>query len=188
MRIQKKRRKQKILVTTDWHLLHENLKIHGLRPRDNEERIKTQIQELCRDDILINLGDVGNHDLVASYNDLIRQRGVKHWLCQGNHDKGSLFKYTEIGFDFVADHIMIKRYGRRWLFSHVPQEVHDERVVNVHGHLHEGAHRDAEWHEVRDASTAGVHKLISLEQDGFHFQSLETIRKDLMDLGLITRG
>ncbi len=64
----------------------------------------------------------------------------KKILVRGNHDDKSLEKYTEMGWDFACDSIVMKLGGVVILFSHKPRLGH-RADINIHGHFHD-LHRE----------------------------------------------
>jgi len=149
----------KIWVITDTHLGHNALIELCGRPPNFSDKILNNIQALVMPgDTLIHLGDVclGNDEFWNAK--LIESCLGKKCLIRGNHDKKSLTWYSRIGWDFVADSVLIKYFGKRILFTHRPFEfASDFYDVNIFGHLHNLGHKP-------DKGDATKQKLLILEK------------------------
>jgi len=148
-----------IYITSDTHFghaaLHERFKA---RPADFEEMIITHWKRIIHpEDIVIHLGDlfVGNPEYWLKWLPDLPGRKI---LVLGNHDGKSITWFMNHGFDFCCKEFTWKRYGFRILFSHIPKSDGDFDI-NIHGHLHEGRHREY--------STDNRHILLSLEQTSY---------------------
>ena len=64
----------------------------------------------------------------------------KRWLVRGNHDSKSYSWYSEHGWDFIAERITMKMFGKTIAFSHMPIKD-DGYDINIHGHFHNSDHR-----------------------------------------------
>lgn len=117
---------------------------HCGRPRGFDDKILRGIRKNVRsDDVLLCLGDIClGHDVYwnQKLTDAIRLGGAKAILIRGNHDRKPLGFYTDNGWDFVCDSLMIKRYGYELVFSHKPVELSSPSQVNLHGHFHNTDH------------------------------------------------
>lgn len=138
--------KRRIWVIADTHLGHDNLREYCGRPRGfNELILKRLSSSLHRGDTLIHLGDICIGDDLAWNLNLMN---CKHTECRfilvrGNHDHKSNIWYMDKGWDFVCDSFTLTAYGKKILFSHIPQKDigYD---LNIHGHFHNSHHRDHE--------------------------------------------
>ncbi len=151
-----------IWIVSDTHLGHEKLAEDGIRDYDFEDCILDDIySKVEEDDILINLGDIAFNSKVARadfwVSEVTGHRG-RNWLIKGNHDRKSTTWYLEHGFDFCADSIILNKFGKRILLSHIPQRKTDDWDINVHGHIHSGFRQD----EFDDILTEN-HILIEME-------------------------
>src|SRR5678816_577452 len=124
--------------TTDTHFGHQMLIDKGYRPADFQDRIiQNWHEQVAPIDMVIHLGDVAFTKI-----DISAFPGHKI-LVRGNHDGQSANWYLDHGWDFVCDSFTIKKFNRRWYFTHEPvyHQPGDEWDVNVHGHLHDNDHR-----------------------------------------------
>ena len=126
-------------VISDTHLGHEACKKFCGRPDHFEDKILKACEQIAEDDVLIHLGDVSFHD--DHYWQGLLRIAVKGklWLVRGNHDSRSDTWYLNEGWDFVADQMTLKRFGKIIVFSHTP--VADNGYdFNIHGHFHNTYH------------------------------------------------
>lgn len=154
------------IMYSDTHFGHEKLIKEGLRPSNFEERIIHGLHNIQNPEntTIIHLGDVAFyntqywHELFISSCPL-----AKHVLVLGNHDRKSLSWYYKCGWDFVCEEFSQKIYGMNVIFSHKPLDtdirLDDNNTVNVHGHLHDGSHRDF--------NLTDAHYLVSMENWGY---------------------
>lgn len=135
------RGKDNIFVVSDTHFSHGNIVEWGLRPADFTERLWKGIEALPEEAILIHCGDI---TIGADYatHERLRKLKIKKWLVRGNHDNHSITWYVRNGWDFVADEIVVKMFGVRTLFTHMPTPKREGIDRNVHGHLHGGKSRN----------------------------------------------
>ena len=147
-----------IWLIADTHFGHKRMKEFCNRPDGFECMILRYIREYVKpDDILIHLGDVsfGDHDeWLAKFMDAC---AGKKWLLKGNHDEHSLNWFMERGWDFAAEEIGIKLFGKKILFSHIPLFELGRFDLNIHGHHHNNT-----WHEDVGKMT-DKHLLIAME-------------------------
>lgn len=159
----------RILIISDTHFGHINLsKKYQERPPDFEEKISRNWNRMATpDDMIIHLGDVfvGNP---KSWQNIVSKLKGRKILVKGNHDEKSNNWYLSNGFSFVCDSFVWVKYGYSILFSHKPTPEGDFDI-NIHGHLHEGKHRDL--------PVDHRHFLISLEKNGYQPMLLKTIIK-----------
>lgn len=149
-----------IYVTTDTHFNHRKLEEFTGRPSNFEEQIHKWLVRLTSDDVLIHLGDIcigRDEDMHQRY---IEPLVCKKWLVKGNHDKKSNHWYLSHGWDFVATFIADTYFGKKILFSHVPQPIGDYDL-NIHGHFHNSDHRRREPELL--AIYTDKHRLVALE-------------------------
>ena len=167
----------RILVTADLHLGHEALSDDGLRPKGFSEKILTNLNRMINPgDILICLGDVcyGNdaewHERLSI---LFPYEYCRRWLVKGNHDTKSNVWYLSHGWDFVCESFTLEAFGKKILFSHMPQTgLYD---LNVHGHFHDfGMEKVKEKEPELFAILTEKHKLISLE--ALHYEPIKLQR------------
>jgi len=163
-------------MTTQWiiadpHFGHAALVEKGYRAAGFEEKIIKSISNTTQNrDYLIILGDLffGGKDVWFDYRKRFPSHG-KYILVRGNHDKKSLDWYTDNGFDFAVDALVVRKYGFKVLLTHIPQK--EERLayydLNIHGHLHNNAHRKTEL--------CAKHVLYSAEAENYQPLSLQTL-------------
>lgn len=139
------------------------------RPTGYESRIFKSMMSVGYDDALIHLGDVCIGKDEEMHERYIEPLQCKKILVRGNHDKKSDSWYYDHGWDFVCDEFVLHKYGYKIVFSHIPLPLTniDVGIVNVHGHLHNMEHRNAELTK--------FHRLISLEKHGYEVQSLQKV-------------
>ena len=146
-------------ILTDTHFGHAAMKKLCGRPEGFEQLILNQVaHKVKQDDVLIHLGDfcLGED---SYWNTLFYKYcpGLK-WLIRGNHDKKSNTWYHKHGWDFVADHIMLRVFGASILLSHKPLEVVPVNHINVHGHHHNTGNHPED-------KVDGRHRLVYIEHD-----------------------
>jgi len=153
-------------ITTDLHLGHKKIIEYG-RPEDFEEKIFKSHSRLTEKDVLICLGDVSlgqNEEMHAKY---IQPLACKKWLVKGNHDSKSNNWYLRHGWDFVCRNFKDIYYGKKILFSHIPQVDDGWYDLNIHGHLHDDDHR------IDEIQTNEKQMLLALEHTNYQPVSLE---------------
>jgi calcineurin-like phosphoesterase family protein len=169
----------RILVTADLHLGHTGLSDDNLRPKNFSEKILTNLNRMVNPgDVLICLGDVclGNdaewHERLAV---LFPPDYCKRWLVRGNHDRKSNTFYLEHGWSMVCDSFSLEAFGKKILFSHMPQKDNGWFDLNIHGHFHDfGMERVKETEPHLHAIVNEKHKLISLE--ALHYEPIKLQR------------
>ena len=128
-------------IITDTHFGHENIVSWCQRPADHEARMMKNLKSTVREnDILIHLGDVAWRDIEHWHMELLSIKAKRKWLVRGNHDKKSILRYLDYGWDFCADSFSLNMYGKNILFSHKPQ-IDSGYDINIHGHFHNADHR-----------------------------------------------
>ena len=161
-------------VIADTHFNHQMLIDKRYRPSNyNSALVFNIIGAMRKNDVLIHLGDVTFKPLPIWDTWLRGWDGVKY-LTLGNHDKRGLAWYRAAGWDVACDSFTLKIYGKRILFSHIPQQV-DNHDLNIHGHLHDDGHRsmDNEMQKIYSAK----HILVSMERTNYQPINL----KDLVE-------
>ncbi len=171
-----------IWITTDTHFHHQNLIDGGCRPKGYEEKIYKYLKEYIKpDDILIHLGDFcwTNDDLEHQlFTSTIICK--KKWFILGNHDGKGISWYLSRGWDFCGHKIELDIYGRKILFSHIPQPPSRNWDLNIHGHFHDySEERIKEFEPEIYRYLDHRHYLISLEKINYQPVKLETIVKNL---------
>ena len=149
-----------ILLTTDSHFNHQKILQYCDRPNDFEERLVKGFSLLNEDDILFHLGDICIGADQDVHDNIIQKIKAKKILVRGNHDKKSNSWYLRNGWDFVCTNFFDKYHGVKVLFSHRPVAWDGVFDINIHGHLHNLAHRPEEKGNC-------MNHLISLEIDGY---------------------
>lgn len=167
----------KIWLITDTHFNHTKLVDYG-RPTGFEEKIKKHLfEKISSGDLLIHLGDIciGNDEESSNY---FGQMPCKKWLLLGNHDHKSVSWYISHGWDFVGKTMSQKMFGKKILFSHMPQTIGlDNYDCNIHGHLHDNVHRFPEYAHVLTPK----HFLLAMEHTNYEPVLLETFLQNKFD-------
>ena len=128
-------------LITDTHFGHDKMYKFCDRPEDFEEKILKNIERnVHHEDILIHLGDICWGNDAEWHEKLMKHAGCKRWLVRGNHDSKSYSWYVKHGWDFVAERITFKMFGKEIAFSHMPL-ADDGYDLNIHGHFHNSDHR-----------------------------------------------
>jgi len=162
----------KIWIIADTHFGHKKVIEFG-RPEDFEEKLMASLKVVKPDDILIHLGDVALSGEDEIWNSRIVHRSSAYmWLLLGNHDK-SMAWHLKAGWDFAGRRIVIKRFGKKILFSHKPVKITEDIDLNIHGHLHDGIHRDKEFSKI----ITDRHLLVSMEKLDYKLITLENLIK-----------
>lgn len=133
----------KIFVIADTHFGHENIIKYCNRPFQSAEEmnkalIKNWNSVVGKEDKVYMLGDFclsGNKKVIESY---VRQLNGQKSLIIGNHDRLSVKKYYECGFEFVSKYpIIIKNFV---ILSHAPMFINDNCFYfNIYGHVHDSS-------------------------------------------------
>ncbi len=150
----------KYWIITDTHLGHRMMENYCGRPSDFEERIFKQIKSKVKcDDILLNLGDVCIGRDKFWHEKYLSLGTHKNWLIKGNHDRKSNSWYHKAGWDFVADKVLLRVFGKNIIFSHKPVESIGD-FINIHGHTHNTTNR-----KERIIYDDSCHKLLYIEHE-----------------------
>jgi calcineurin-like phosphoesterase family protein len=190
-------------IITDTHLGHASLVEDKFRPAGFEDKILRGLENCFRgrsdwtenlstaDDTLIHLGDVCFGD-DEKWNKLITGWHGKKWLVRGNHDKKSDTYYLEHGWDWVGESMVLTAFGKKILFSHMPQPIQSTAVfpgkdgsmhmanvsydLNIHGHFHTfGLNKVEEKEPELFKILTPKHRLISMEELHYVPVKLKTI-------------
>ena len=125
----------KYWIITDTHFEHYKIIDFCSRPSDYNDQILRNLQCIQKDDILIHLGDVAWLNEKWWHLEFLKHLPCKTWLVRGNHDKRSDSWYLDVGWDFVGESIILNRFKKNILLSHIPQKD-TGYDINVHGHFH----------------------------------------------------
>ena len=147
---------EKIFITSDLHLFHQNIIDYVNRPFEfspagcsqMNEFILQKFDELPEDCLIWNLGDVllnrkFPNDKV-SYIILRMKQNRRMNLILGNHDKQNgkeknqtyIEHYTNLGFDKVFNAPII--FNDKYILSHEPVFIDKgSGYINLHGHTHD---------------------------------------------------
>ena len=137
----------KIFLCSDTHFGHTKLIEYCHRPIDFGTKILKALEVIGKNDMLIHLGDfcIGNDkDWHKDFFKVLKTQRVI--LVRGNHDNKSDSWYYDNGWDFVCKTFTAKHFGKKILFSHIPQRriTHGNYDINIHGHYHNADHRKRE--------------------------------------------
>lgn len=155
----------KIYLISDTHFGHKNILKYCNRPEDFEKKIIKAFGKIESCDLLIHLGDfcMGRDNF---HHDIIYRLSCKKVLVRGNHDKKSLNWYYDY-WDFVCDSFSLNYFGKRILFSHIPQVPQKDLYdLNVHGHCHTNKPKPRD-DRVYDYYDETYHRLLSLEEQNY---------------------
>lgn len=179
----------KIWLITDTHFGHDKMIPYCGRPEGFEEVILQNLSVLNDHDVLVHLGDICIGKDAYWHEELMHRVNGRKWLLRGNHDGKSDSWYLSHGWDFVGEQFLIERYGRKILFSHVPQKDTGYFDVNIHGHFHNSLHRLLEGKYVIDgekernkedlAVLTEKHKLLAIEYTEYKPVLLDTFIQEL---------
>ena len=144
-------------IITDTHFGHEAMHHYCDRPEGFEKLIFDNLRHFTnKDDVLIHLGDFCIGVDYIWHEQFMKVCHCKKWLIKGNHDSKTNSWYMKHGWDFVADEVRLKMYGKTVILTHRPIDVHGENTVNIHGHFHNTDHHPK---EIRSAKN----KLVYIE-------------------------
>ena len=122
-----------IWVMTDWHLYKRDKKgSNKCHKRYDYDRIKSAVEKIPQDDLLIYLGDLvdGEYSDLKSVKQFFKDVKCNRIICLGNNDLFHYNAYREMGFRYVLYAFEYKRM----IFSHYP--IKNTGLYNIHGHLH----------------------------------------------------
>lgn len=130
-----------LYITSDTHFFHNNLEKWGVRKSGDNKKVLEHWKFLSYDDTLIHLGDVimgkeegKSKNETLSY--ILRNTPGSKILVRGNHDKESIQKYLNLGFNGVFDSLEMNYNGRNIQLTHEPIELGSFLDINLHGHHH----------------------------------------------------
>ncbi len=158
-----------IYVSTDLHFNH--MKLHdtfGDRPANFQELELNSHAEIPAEAMLIFLGDfcIGkDEEMHKQWNDYTGH--IQHRiLVRGNHDNKPDSWYLRHGWDFVCRSTILRLFGKRVLFSHIPKDHshYPTTDLNIHGHTHGNAHRDE---DIRHLIDPNYHIEIAMEHTNY---------------------
>lgn len=132
-----------IYITSDTHFFHKRLLEWETRKKGDEAKILENWSKLGKGDTLIFLGDfqLGKAE-GKSRNDSMSYiletylKDVNKIFILGNHDKESMPKYYNLGWNFVCDSVSLRFNHRNIVLTHEPLEIGDFSDINIHGHHH----------------------------------------------------
>ena len=146
------------------------------RPEGYERRIHGAIMQCVKpEDVLLHLGDVSLGDDEGAHREYIMKWPGKKILIRGNHDSRSDVWYYGHGWDTVCTMMMIERFGKKILFSHIPQQDLGWFDINVFGHFHDNTHATIREKEPEIASIlCSKHILLAVEEINYQPILLDT--------------
>lgn len=126
---------ENVWLTTDWHLYSKEWNDqHPHRSKANLERLAANFNSTIGEhDLLIHLGDICDPESAdyETMKKIISSIPGRKILVRGNHDTEKDPYYIGLGFDDVADVLVI----HNMIFTHKPIQVAPDEL-NIHGHLH----------------------------------------------------
>lgn len=148
----------KTWIITDTHFNHTKMIELCGRPENFTEVIIKNWQKTVGDeDTVIHLGDV-IFNRAGELKDINASLPGRKILIRGNHDMERSHWYTRRGFSVVCFGMV---YAHAY-FTHKPAKILPEDcTVNIHGHLHNTSHRDAEYEQ------RPWHRLLALENENY---------------------
>jgi calcineurin-like phosphoesterase family protein len=154
-------------IIADTHLGHAKLSDDLLRPKGFSEKIIRHLEDvLNRDSVLIHLGDVSFTE-DENWNIRLTELPGKKYLILGNHDSRSMNWYLSKNWDAVFESMSFTLFGKRILFSHMPQ-VAEGYDINIHAHFHEfGLEKVRELEPELYAILNKKHFLVSMEENKY---------------------
>jgi calcineurin-like phosphoesterase family protein len=133
-------------IISDTHFGHYNMiKLCGRPLNFNEKIINNWNKLVDKNCHILHLGDVAiwfgpTRDMW--HKNLSNLPGYKT-IIRGNHDEQEKYYYTIMcKSKMLDDKISLTINKIKIIFSHEPQESSDEWDVNIHGHVHNNAHRN----------------------------------------------
>jgi len=147
----------KTWLITDTHFFHDKLTELCERPADFTDRIAANWKRMiAKEDLIFHLGDLSIGKKQPT-KDLLGSLPGRKVLILGNHDHESVGWYLTNGFSSVCQSMVF----RNALLTHAPaNSLPANAVINVHGHLHNNAHRLI---EVGGFYPQPWHKLLAIE-------------------------
>lgn len=158
-------------IVSDTHFGHKNIvnpaKGCFCRPgfaniAEHDDRLICEWNRVVmQEDTVFHLGDVGMTVSGEALTRILRQLNGIKILVAGNHDHWKSLRWwmSNGRFQFAAEKIL---YRGAWL-THIPaQELPAGAYINLHGHLHNTGHRDAE-----SGGKKPFQKLFALENENY---------------------
>lgn len=135
------------------------------RPEGWEQRIIDNWNKtVFKNSKVIHLGDFGFGSKEAIKRAREKLNG-EIYLLKGNHDRHGAKWYEDVGINLIKKNFAIQTSGEIFVFSHRPiRDELPEKMVNIHGHVHE----KKEFLRER-------HVNMSVEQTGFYPYKFPTI-------------
>ncbi len=159
-----------IYLISDTHFNHQKVIEYCGRPLDYEQRLFNSMAGLKKDDTLIHLGDVCIGKDGEVHAKWIEPLKCRKWLVLGNHDRKSKTWYGNHGWDVVTDEMWAGWNGISILFTHRPEFNKIGWDLNIHGHLHNTAHRIDSY---AAEHLTEKHKLVAVEYLDYKVISLD---------------
>jgi calcineurin-like phosphoesterase family protein len=194
---------EKIFITSDLHLFHQNIIDYVKRPFEfspagcsqMNEFILQKFDELPEDCLIWNLGDVLLNRKIsndkASFVIWRMKQNRRMNLILGNHDiqnekeKKQTFieHYTNLGFDKVFNAPII--FNDKYILSHEPVFIEKgSGYINLHGHTHDRFVQEdfflSEYNKKYPKKKVAPENYINVCMDANNFQILKL--KDLIEL------
>ena len=151
--------KQNVWLTSDLHFYHKKIIDYCYREfdsvKDMNYSIVDTINSVCKNGMLINLGDFGlgsEKEIHKLYSKIkVKQIGIT-----GNHDKSSLVnKLSDIINPIFRDKTVLEVHYNGVVYSvylsHKPsayEYVDDDKSIFIYGHLHEKEVEDKKWNQI----------------------------------------
>jgi calcineurin-like phosphoesterase family protein len=153
----------KVWIISDTHFGHERMHELCGRPQGFEDKILSAVSKIPTGDTIVHLGDfcIGR-DEYWHQKWLMATQYTTRVLVRGNHDSKSQTWYMRSGWHFACDSFSLNTFGKRILFTHVPQ-VYDTDLydTNIHGHLHNTGHHPNPHDDSRD------YRLVAMETENY---------------------
>lgn len=126
--------KSQTWFTSDWHLGHAKVIEFEKRPfgsvdEMNQALIENYQKKVQPQDRVFFLGDLSFTTFLLTHNLVQPLKGAK-FLVQGNHDRLSEAQYRKMGFQIVAQEMVLDLFGRFIKLSHFPRLPTDEALRN----------------------------------------------------------
>ena len=194
---------EKIFITSDLHLFHQNIIDYVNRPFEfspagcsqMNEFILQKFDKLTEDCLIWNLGDVLLNRKVpkdkVSYIILRMKQNRRMNLILGNHDKQNgkeknqtyIEHFTNLGFDMVFNMPII--FNDKYILSHEPVFIEKgSGYINLHGHTHDRFVKEdfflSEYNKKFPKKKVDPENYINVCMDANNFEILKL--KDLIDL------
>ena len=136
-------------IISDTHFLHNNIVEYCGRPKDHNERMVTNWNNVVGpNDNILHLGDlvygVWDRDTMLQcpykttslFTPIVSKLNGNKFLIKGNHDTFDDLWYEDLGFTILDSYFSLKYRKQRITFTHVPIVLTYQNEINVHGHVH----------------------------------------------------